>query len=302
MKTKNIFILIASAALASACGGNGNKFDASGMFEATEILVSAKGNGEIMRFDVHEGKSVEALTALGFIDTTQLYLRKQQLLANIRALGSRTLNVAQQTAALQQQVATQRREQRRFENLVKQNAATQKQLDDVCAQLETLEKQLAAQTETLHNNNSSLAGERDALAQQVAQLDDQLKNAVIRSPIAGTVLNKYAEEGELAAQGRALFKVADVQRMTLRAYISASQLTTLKIGQTVRVFSDLGAADRREYSGAVAWIADKAEFTPKTIQTRDERANLVYAVKVAVENDGLLKIGMYGEIKFESEK
>jgi HlyD family secretion protein len=299
MKTKRFFTIIASAALASACGGNGNNFDASGIFEATEILVSAKGIGEIMRLDVHEGQSVEALSVLGFIDTTQLFLRKQQLQASIRALGSRTVNVAQQTAALQQQIETQRRERKRFENLVKQNAATQKQLDDVSANLETLEKQLAAQTETLHNSNGSIAGEREALSMQVAQLDDQIKNAVITSPISGTVLGKYAEAGELAAQGRALFKVADVRRMTLRAYITASQLSTLKIGQTVRVFSDLGTADRREYSGTVAWIADKAEFTPKTIQTRDERANLVYAVKVAVENDGLLKIGMYGEIKFE---
>jgi HlyD family secretion protein len=282
----------------SACKNQNNEYDASGVFETTEVIVSAKGNGEILQFDVTEGQDVDAQAPLGVIDTTQLYLKKAQLQAGIRAMNSRKVTVARQIAALQEQIATQKREQKRFETLVKQNAATQKQLDDITSALATLEKQLAAQTETLSNSNNSLAEEQESLAIQMAQIDDQIRNCVIQSPIKGVVLGKYAETGELATVGRALFKVADMENMFLRAYITASQLTSLRIGQTVTVYSDWGESDRKEYRGTVAWISDKAEFTPKTIQTRDERANLVYAVKIAVRNDGYIKKGMYGEIKF----
>lgn len=298
MKSSEFFLAGAVALSLAACSRSRNDYDASGVFEATEVVVSAKGSGEIVKFFVEEGQTVDAQTVLGAIDTTQLHLKKRQLQAGIRAMSSRKVTVSRQVAALQEQIAKQKVEQRRFEALVGQNAATQKQLDDVVSGLATLEKQLAAQTETLGNANRSLTDEQESMAVQIAQLDDQIKNCIIQSPIRGVVLGKYAEAGELAAPGRALFKVADVEKMFLRAYITASQLTGVKLGQPVKVFSDWGEADRKEHAGTVSWISDKAEFTPKTIQTRDERANLVYAVKVAVANDGYLKKGMYGEVKF----
>lgn len=296
MKT-NLFLVIATALILSACENGNGTYDASGVFEATEVIVSAKGTGELMQFDIQEGQQVEANKQVGYIDTTQLYLKKVQLLANMKAVESRHYNVSKQIASIQQQIVTQKTEQNRYENLVKSNAANQKQLDDVNAQIALLEKQLAAQTETLENSNKSVTGESLGLEAQVAQIEDQIKKCIITSPINGTVLSKYAEQGELAAQGRTLFKVADIANMNLRVYITADQLTALKIGQQVKVYADQGKSDRKEYQGTIIWISDKAEFTPKTIQTRDERANLVYAVKVAVKNDGLIKKGMYGEIK-----
>lgn len=296
MKT-NLFLAIGMALILSACGNGNGTYDASGIFEATEVMVSAKSTGELMQFDIQEGQSVEANKQVGYIDTTQLYLKKVQLMANMKAVESRHYNVSKQIASIQQQIVTQKTEQKRYENLVKSNAANQKQLDDINAQIALLEKQLAAQTETLENSNKSVTGESLGLEAQVAQTEDQIRKSIIASPINGTVLSKYAEQGELAAQGRTLFKVADIANMNLRVYITADQLTALKIGQSVKVYADQGKSDRKEYAGTISWISDKAEFTPKTIQTRDERANLVYAVKVAVKNDGLIKKGMYGEIK-----
>jgi HlyD family secretion protein len=262
--------------------------------------VSAKSNGEILQFDISEGQEEVAGQTLGVIDTTQLYLKKVQLQASLRAINSRRVNVANQIAVLRQQLETAKSERQRFAKLVSENAANQKQLDDINAQIVTLEKQLAAQTETLDNTNNSLTYEQQAVVAQIAQIDDQIKNSLIKCPVAGTILEKFAEAGELATAGKPLFKVANLEKIYLRAYITASQLTELKIGQQVKVFSDLGEKGRKEYAGAVSWISDKAEFTPKTIQTRDVRANLVYAVKISVKNDGYIKKGMYGEILFEN--
>jgi HlyD family secretion protein len=301
LSTFNYKLLIINCSLLIVligCGDKNGTYDASGVFEATEVIVSAQAGGEIMAFEIMEGQQVEANKPLGYIDTTQLHLRKMQLLASMTAVESRQYNVSRQIAAIQQQIATQRAEQQRFENLVNSNAATQKQLDDISAQIALLERQMAAQTETLNNNNRSISGEVTGLSMQVAQIDDQIKRSIVASPINGTVLSKYAERGEWAMQGKSLFKVADIANMNLRVYITADQLTSIKIGQSVKVYADQGQSDRREYSGTVIWISDKAEFTPKTIQTRDERANLVYAVKVAVKNDGYIKRGMYGEISF----
>ncbi len=297
MKTNKLFGIVIVATLSASCGSGDGDYDASGVFEATEVIVSAKGTGEIVRLDIQEGQNVAAGAQVGFIDTLQLHLRKMQLLANMTAVESRHYDVSRQIASIQQQIATQKTERTRYENLVRSNAANQKQLDDINAQIALLEKQLAAQTETLENNNRNVSGESTGLQAQVAQIEDQIRQNVISSPIDGTVLSKYAEQGEWAVQGRALFKVADIARMNLRVYITAGQLTELKIGQQVEVYADRGESDRREYPGTVTWISDQAEFTPKTIQTRDERANLVYAVKVAVRNDGYIKKGMYGEIK-----
>ena len=250
-----------------------------------------------MRFDIEEGYQVEAGQAVGYIDTIQLHLKKEELLGSLMATDSRRYNVSRQIASLRQEIATQKRERLRYENLVREKAANQKQLDDINSGLAVLEKRLAAQVETLENSNRSVSGEVLMLEARIAQIEDQIAKCVITSPVRGTVLSKYAERGELAAQGRSLFKVGDLSDMYLRVYITAPQLTTLKVGQQVKVYADEGEDGRREYMGTVSWISDKAEFTPKTIQTRDERANLVYAVKVAVKNDGYIKKGMYGEMK-----
>lgn len=299
MKTIKNMLLLSSVVIFSSCGNKNIEYDASGVFETTEVIVSAEANGKIMKFDLEEGQIFEPNVFIGYIDTTQLYLKKMQLMANKGAVRSRTTDVSRQIAAIQQQISTQRNEQRRFENLVKSNAANQKQLDDINAQILYLERQLSAQTETLQNSNKSISEESSGLEVQIAQLNDQIDKSLITSPIKGTVLSKYAEQGELASTGRALFKIADTDNMFLRAYITSSQLTEVKIGQQVKIYADFGDKDMKEYPGTITWVSDKSEFTPKTIQTRDERANLVYAVKIAVKNDGYIKKGMYGELKLK---
>ncbi len=296
-KISSCFAAIGMMVSLVACKEGSGDYDASGVFETTEVTVSARGTGEIMRFDIEEGHQVEAGQAVGYIDTIQLHLKKEELLGNLMATDSRRYNVSRQIASLRQEIATQKRERLRYENLVREKAANQKQLDDINSGLAVLEKRLAAQVETLENSNRSVSGEVLMLEARIAQIEDQIAKCVITSPVRGTVLSKYAEQGELAAQGRSLFKVGDLSDMYLRVYITAPQLTTLKVGQQVKVYADEGEDGRREYMGTVSWISDKAEFTPKTIQTRDERANLVYAVKVAVKNDGYIKKGMYGEMK-----
>lgn len=297
MKVKNIFMTAAAVTLC-ACNNNDTAYDASGVFETTEVIVSAKGTGEILSFNVEEGQNVNKGEELGRIDTQQLLLKKNQLSSSISATDSRRLDEGRQVASQKQQIANLRRERKRFAELLKADAATEKQVDDIDYQIEVLQRQLAATQEQISSNNSSLANQSTSIEAQLAQLDDQIDNSLIVSPIKGVVLTKYAEQGEYASPGRALFKVADVKRMKLRAYITAGQLTSLKIGQKVKVYADQGDSGRKEYEGTVTWISDKAEFTPKTIQTRDERANLVYAVKIDVSNDGLIKCGMYGDVKF----
>lgn len=284
--------------LAASCVEGNKAYDASGGFESTEVTVSAEGNGKILSLDIQEGDRLEAGQIVGCIDTVQLHLSEVQLEASRRAVGSGWLDISRQIAALESQIGKQRQELDRFTKLEKAGASNRKQVEDIQAQIETLERQLAAQEESLNSSNRNVSGQADALEAQIEQIRDRIRKCVITSPVAGTVLAKYSEAGEFAALGRALFKVADIDNIRLRAYITADQLTTLKLGQQVRVFADQGSSGRKEYAGTLIWISDKAEFTPKTIQTRDERANLVYAVKIAVENDGLIKLGMYGDIKF----
>jgi len=284
--------------LAASCVEGNKAYDASGVFESTEVTVSAEGNGKILSLDIQEGDRLEAGQIVGCIDTVQLHLSEVQLEASRRAVGSGWLDISRQIAALESQIGKQRQELDRFTKLEKAGASNRKQVEDIQAQIETLERQLAAQKESLNSSNRNVSGQADALEAQIEQIRDRIRKCVITSPVAGTVLAKYSEAGEFAALGRALFKVADIDNIRLRAYITADQLTTLKLGQQVRVFADQGSSGRKEYAGTLIWISDKAEFTPKTIQTRDERANLVYAVKIAVENDGLIKLGMYGDIKF----
>ncbi|HEY6913135.1 MAG TPA: HlyD family efflux transporter periplasmic adaptor subunit [Paludibacter sp.] len=284
--------------LTTSCGKSNNDADASGTFEATEVIVSAQGAGQILSLNVEEGQTLTANQLVGTIDSTQLYLRKKQLQASGKAIQSRRPDIKKQIAAIEQQITTAKTERKRAENLIKANAANQKQLDDINAQIAVLEKQLDAQKTMLESSNQGITDESEGLTFQIKQLEDQLDKCKITSPIAGTVLVKYAEMGEVAAPGKALFKIADTNNMILRAYITADQLTQVKVGQTVKVKTDSGKDGSKEYSGTVAWISSKAEFTPKTIQTRDERANLVYAVKINVKNDGLIKIGMYGDAQF----
>lgn len=284
--------------LAASCVEGNKAYDASGVFESTEVTVSAEGNGKILSLDLQEGDRLEAGQIVGCIDTVQLHLSEVQQEASRRAVGSGRLDISRQIAALESQIGKQRQELDRFTKLEKAGASNRKQVEDIQAQIETLERQLAAQEESLNSSNRNVSGQADALEAQIEQIRDRIRKCVITSPVAGTVLAKYSEAGEFAALGRALFKVADIDNIRLRAYITADQLTTLKLGQQVRVFADQGSSGRKEYAGTLIWISDKAEFTPKTIQTRDERANLVYAVKIAVENDGLIKLGMYGDIKF----
>lgn len=284
--------------LAASCVEGNKAYDASGVFESTEVTVSAEGNGKILSLDLQEGDRLEAGQIVGRIDTVQLHLSEIQLEASRRAVGSGRLDISRQIAALESQIGKQRQELDRFTKLEKAGASNRKQVEDIQAQIETLERQLAAQEESLNSSNRNVSGQADALEAQIEQIRDRIRKCVITSPVAGTVLAKYSEAGEFAALGRALFKVADIDNIRLRAYITADQLTALKLGQQVRVFADQGSSGRKEYAGTLIWISDKAEFTPKTIQTRDERANLVYAVKIAVENDGLIKLGMYGDIKF----
>ena len=263
--------------------------------------MSAKGTGELQSFQVEEGQAVRQGEVLGWIDTLQLSLKDRQLAASLLATESKRLDEKRQVAHLRQQIENLQREKERFTTLLNAKATTAKQVDDIDYQIKVLQNQLVATQEQINSSNSSLSRQSESIQAQRAQMEDQIRNAMISSPITGTVLTKYAEQGEFAVPGKALFKVADVSQMKLRAYITADQLTQLQIGQAVAVYADRGITDRKRYAGRVVWIADKAEFTPKTIQTRNERANLVYAVKIAVENDGFIKRGMYGEVRFNEE-
>ena len=298
MKSRNLLGLCSLLALFSACGNGVPKYDATGTFETTEVLVSAEASGRLLYFDIEEGMLLKAGEEVGVVDTVQLYLKKLQLEASIKSVEEQRPDILKQVAATKEQISAAGRERNRVANLLKVGAANQKQLDDAEDQLEVLRKQLVAQNSTLSNSHQSLTWQSSSVGIQVAQVEDQLKKCHITSPITGTVLAKYAEAGELTAMGTPLFKVADTEQMYLRAYITSEQLSQVKLGQKVTVFSDYGTDEHKQYPGVVTWISDTSEFTPKTILTKNERANLVYAVKIAVHNDGLLKIGMYGGVEF----
>lgn len=294
----SLAILTTGLCCLAACNRGDDNFDATGTFEATEILVSSEANGKIMELNMEEGDRLDAGALLGYVDSTQLYLKKMQLAAGLRSVDVRKPDIRKQIAALEQQIATARTEQQRMENLVKAKAGNQKQVDDIVNNIKYLQKQLDAQYSTLNKTTGGADAEAEGILYQIMQLDDQLQKSRIVNPQAGTVLVKYAEPGEVTAAGKPLYKIADTDLLYLRAYITADQLSTLKQGQSVRVFAYYGTDDRREYPGTITWISDKSEFTPKGIQTKDERANLVYAIKIAVKNDGYLKIGQYGETVF----
>lgn len=287
-------------AMLSACGNGTPDYDATGTFEATEIIVSAEAAGKLLKLEIEEGARLKTGQEVGLVDTVQLYLKKLQLEASMKSVESQRPDFAKQIAATKQQIATAEREKKRVENLLAAGAANQKQLDDWDAQVKLLERQLAAQKSSLQNSTNSLTEQGNSVAIQVAQVEDQLNKCHIQSPIEGTVLAKYAEAGELASVGRPLFKVAETGNMYLRAYITSEQLSQVKLGDEVTVYADYGNSEQKAYPGVITWISDRSEFTPKTILTKNERANLVYAVKVAVKNDGALKIGMYGGVEMKT--
>ncbi len=301
MFRKNILWIITATIISlclNSCKNKDADFDATGTFEATEVTVSAEASGRITSLAIREGDYLSKGEVCGFIDTVQLHLQRLQIEAGIRAAEGRTRDEKIQTAALEEQITIARKEVSRLENLVKANAANTKQLDDAMAGVNLLEKQLEAAKADIVMNNTIAMAEAQSLRAQLAQVEEAIRRSRIVSPLDGTVLVKYAQQGELTGAGKPIFKVADIENMYLRAYITSSQLSEIKIGQKVNIITSGSKNSSRRYDGTVTWISSESEFTPKTIQTKDERAHLVYAVKIAFANDGYAKIGMYGDVVF----
>ncbi len=306
------FLFLAILFCLMACG-KGVKYDASGSFEAEEVIVSAEMQGRIQTLNINEGDNIPRDKVVGTIDAENIELQKEQVQASIEALGQKIADVNPQVKMLTDQLAVQQsqlnnlqHERTRIENLLKQDAATGKQLDDINAQIDVARRQMNVtqqqvnvQRSNIATQNRGILSEGKPLQKRVEQLNDQIQRANITNPANGTVLTKYAQAGEITSAGKALYKIADLSELTLRAYISGGQLSQVKLGQQVKVLVDDGDDKYKEYPGIITWISDKAEFTPKTIQTKEERANLVYATKIKVKNDGFLKIGMYGEVQFK---
>jgi HlyD family secretion protein len=301
-----------SLLLLVACNNKKDKYDATGTFEADEVVVSASANGKILALNIEEGSVLTKDSVVGLVDPTGLSLQKEEVEATIESLGQQTVNVEPQVKLLEDQSTVQQsqlanllHEKARIENLLKEDAATGKQLDDINARIDVVKKQMNVTQQQINvqkNNtgtqNRGILSQGKPLEKRAAQIADQLKKTAITNPVNGTVITKYAATGEITSMGKALYKIADLSIMTLRAYITGTQLSQVKLGQEVKVLVDDGANKYKELPGTITWVSDKAEFTPKTIQTKDERANLVYAMKVKVKNNGYLKIGMYGEVQF----
>ncbi|KWW29117.1 MAG: multidrug resistance efflux pump [bacterium P3] len=291
--------MVAGAALMlGACGNKEKGYDATGTFGATEITVSAGQSGTLLTFSVNEGDNIVQGQEIGLVDTTQIWLKIQQLGATKEAYLSQKPDMEKQIAATRQQLDKAQTEQRRYRELVADGAAPGKMLDDATSQVQVLQRQLDAQISSLTSNIRTLDMQVAATDIQVSQLHDQLNKCHVAAPISGTVLEKYVEQGEFVATGKPLLKVADVENMYIRAYVTSARLQDVKVGQKATVFADYGNGQKRKYDGTVSWISSRSEFTPKTILTDDERADLVYAVKIAIKNDGYAKIGMYGEVRF----
>ena len=323
---KKITIVASIGFLLLSCTNKENEYDATGTFEVTEVTVSAMASGQLLSFVLEEGENVVAESVVGRIDDTQLKLKKEQLestkaqldanrrqlAANRNATSSKQLDLEKQVAALRQQIANAKREKQRYTELLRDGAVPKKQVDDITYQFSVLEKQLSATQDQIRSNNASLAQQSTGINAQMeginaqsagidvqqAQLDDQIANSVIKSSISGVVLEKYVEQGEFVTIGKPLFKVADTSKAVLRAYVTSAQLEHIKVGQAVKVFTDYGKGKGNSYNGTISWISPQSEFTPKTIVTDDERADLVYAVKISLEGNSDIKMGMYGKVKF----
>lgn len=326
MRSAIKFLIPLLAVLFSACNNGHNKYDATGTFEADEIVVSAEATGKILRLDVEEGSTLVKDSIVGNIDPSAIELQKEQATSSVDALTQKTNDPSPQISILQAQMVAQTKqiavqeeqlktllkEQQRFKNLVAADASPAKQLDDITGQVNVLREQIIAsksqlavlqsqvnsQRQAVAIQNRGILSEKNPMEKKVAQIQDQLNKTKIVNPVTGTVLTKYVDANEYTNSGKAIYKIADLSTMKLRAYITGNQLVQVKLNQQVRVLVDDGKGKYRELTGAISWISDKAEFTPKTIQTKEERANLVYAIKINVKNDGYLKIGMYGEVVF----
>lgn len=284
----------------AGCNKENNINHASGVFESEDVIVSALAVGEITKFDVEEGLVLQKDTVVGNIDNNQLQLKKLQLQNAIYSAQTKLINIDTQLAPIDEEITKYKKEVTRFTNLVKSNAANQKQLDDVKAAYTAAQKQYSASLDTMQQNNKAVENEINGLKIQIAQIEDNIQKSYIKAPIDGVVLTKYANTFEFAQTGKPLFKMADVSTLILRAYVTADILTQVKLGDEAEIMADFGKENMKKYTGNIIWISDKAEFTPKTIPTRDERSNLVYAVKIQVKNDGYLRKGMYGEVKFNN--
>ena len=295
---RKIFALAGAALMMAACGNKEKSYDATGTFEATETTVFAEQSGALLTFNVNEGDSLAMGREVGLIDTTQTWLKIQQLRATKEVYQSQKPDMERQIAATRQQLVKARQDEQRYRELVADGAAPSKMFDDAANQVKVLQRQLDAQISLLSTNTKALDKQTAAANVQIDQLRDMLRKCHVTTPVKGTVLEKYVERGEFVSIGKPLFKIADTEDMYMRAYVTSAQLQNIKLGQKVKVFADYGDNQRKGYDGSISWISSRSEFTPKTILTDDERADLVYAVKVAIKNDGFVKIGMYGEVKF----
>lgn len=299
---KKIIAMAGVALVLNACGRKERQYDATGVFEATETTVYAEQTGALLTFNVEEGDTVGQNREVGLIDTTQLWLKMKQAEAMKSVYQSQKPEQEKQIAVTRQQLAKAKQDQQRYKELVADGAAPAKMLDDANSQVDVLLRQLDAQLSSLRVNTNALDKQMDATDVQAEQLRDQIRKCHILVPAKGTVIEKYVERGEFVSAGKPLFKMADTENMFIRAYVTSAQLENIKTGQRATVFADYGNGGKKEYEGRVTWISSRSEFTPKTILTDDERADLVYAVKVAIKGDGFVKMGMYGEVLFASEK
>ncbi|MFC2123951.1 HlyD family secretion protein [Bacteroidota bacterium] len=298
---KRFIILFASAFSLLACNRNHDISDAYGNFEATEITISSEAQGKLIDFKIEEGDILKRGDKIGLIDTTALHLRKEQLIARKEVIRNRLLNIPSQINVLKERKTNLLREKERLDNLKKDNAATQKQLDDMAGEIKVLDKELEAQNERLKTNNAGLAAELRPIDLQIEEMEDQIRKSMIINPVNGTVLVKYSEVDEIVTFAKPLYKIADLEYLHLRAFVSQIQMDDITVGGGVKVLIDKDEDSFHEYNGKITWISDKAEFTPKIVQTKEERVNLVYAIKVKVKNDGKIKIGMPGEIVIETK-
>ena len=294
---KKMMTMASMALLMAACGNQDKIYDATGTFEAIETTIFAEQSGKLLTFSVDEGDQLDMGREVGVIDTTQTWLKILQLGATKEMYQSQKPDMERQIAATRQQLAKAQQDEQRYKELVADGAAPSKMLDDATSQVKVLQRQLDAQISSLSTSSRALDKQTAAADIQVSQLQDMLRKCHVTTPTKGTVLEKYVEQGEFVAVGKPLFKMANTEDMYLRAYVTSAQLQHIKLGQKVKVLADYGTDDKKTYEGTIAWISSRSEFTPKTILTDDERADLVYAVKVAVKSDGYLKIGMYGELK-----
>lgn len=300
MKKQIFYVATAAALLAlGSCTDRSREFDACGQIEATEVLVSAEANGRIIALQVTEGDKLTAGEVVGVIDSVQTYLQKKELVRKRSNTQTKWVDIDRQLASQYAQLNKLKSDRERYQALEAKDAATRKQVEDLVSQIAVTEREIAAQRQNYERNNAGIREELALYDVQIAEKDDQLSKCRIVAPIDGTVLTKFAEAGELVTSGKSLFKLADLKQVYVRAYLTTAQLAEVKLGDTVRVTIEDGTDKPRTYEGRLVWIADEAEFTPKNIQTKDERADLVYAAKIALDNDGYLKLGMYAYVRFQ---